>query len=101
MPPSTALKPTTAQLSTNQAGPDRGLPPIGIVAQSVLAAIHAYKLLVSPWLSGCCRFAPSCANYMAESVRAYGATRGVWLGLRRLARCHPLGGHGFDPVPPA
>ncbi len=72
-----------------------------MVTSSVLAAIRAYKLLVSPWLGGCCRFTPSCSDYMAEAVRAHGPTRGVWLGLRRLARCRPLSGYGLDPIPRA
>ena len=46
-----------------------------------------------------CRFTPSCSTYAIEAVEVHGATRGAWLALRRLARCHPLGGHGYDPVP--
>lgn len=66
----------------------------------VLAALRAYKLLISPLFTGSCRYAPSCSDYMAEAVRVHGVGRGVWLGMRRLARCQPFGGHGFDPVPP-
>ena len=65
----------------------------------MLALLRAYKLTISPLFTGCCRFHPSCADYMGEAVRLHGATKGVWLGLRRLARCQPLGNHGFDPVP--
>jgi putative membrane protein insertion efficiency factor len=65
----------------------------------VLALLRAYKVLFSPLFTGSCRFQPSCADYMAEAVRRHGAARGVWLGTRRLARCHPFGGHGLDPVP--
>jgi putative membrane protein insertion efficiency factor len=67
----------------------------------VLGLLRAYKLLISPLFAGCCRFEPSCADYMTAAVRLHGAPRGVWLGLRRLSRCHPFGGHGFDPVPPS
>jgi putative membrane protein insertion efficiency factor len=67
----------------------------------VLALLRAYKLLISPFFAGSCRFYPSCADYMKEAVLIHGAGRGVWLGLRRLARCHPFGGHGVDPVPRA
>jgi putative membrane protein insertion efficiency factor len=67
----------------------------------VLALVHAYKVLLSPFYTGCCRFEPSCSTYMAGSVTTHGAIKGVWLGLRRLARCHPFGDHGYDPVPPA
>jgi putative membrane protein insertion efficiency factor len=66
----------------------------------VLTLLKAYKLLISPLFTGCCRYYPSCADYMAEAVRVHGSVRGVWLGARRLARCHPFGSHGFDPVPP-
>jgi ribosomal protein L34 len=51
-------------------------------------------------LTGSCRFYPSCADYMSEAIQIHGATKGIWLGIRRLGRCHPLGSHGVDPVPP-
>lgn len=72
----------------------------GLVARVVLAALRAYKILISPLFTGSCRFAPSCSDYMGEAIRIHGVARGVWLGVRRLARCQPFGGHGFDPVPP-
>lgn len=65
----------------------------------VLALIRAYQILLSPMLFGSCRYVPSCSHYAAEAVERFGAARGTWLALRRLMRCHPLGGHGFDPVP--
>jgi putative membrane protein insertion efficiency factor len=71
----------------------------GVVARLLLAALRAYKLLLSPLFAGACRFQPSCSDYMAEAVRLHGAARGAWLGVRRLARCHPLGASGNDPVP--
>ena len=71
----------------------------GTVASVVLILIRAYKLLISPLFTGSCRFTPSCADYTAEAVRLHGAARGLWCGGRRLCRCHPFGGHGFDPVP--
>jgi putative membrane protein insertion efficiency factor len=52
-------------------------------------------------MGGCCRFIPSCADYTSEAIATHGAIRGTWLGLARLSRCHPLGGHGLDPVPPS
>lgn len=65
----------------------------------VLALIGAYRRYVSPRKGPTCRFVPSCSEYAAEAVRRFGARRGLALALRRLARCHPLGGAGFDPVP--
>ena len=65
----------------------------------LLGAIKGYKLLLSPLFSGYCRFHPSCADYAAQAINQHGALRGTWLSARRLARCRPLGGHGFDPVP--
>lgn len=64
-----------------------------------LALIRAYQLLLSPVFAGSCRFVPSCSHYAADAVRRFGVIRGTWLAVRRLSRCHPLGGHGLDPVP--
>ena len=63
------------------------------------AAVRAYQLFVSPLLPPSCRFLPSCSEYAAEAIERHGALRGVGLALRRLARCHPWGGSGYDPVP--
>jgi hypothetical protein len=72
-----------------------------LAARAALALIRAYKYLISPWFTGACRFVPTCADYTAEAIARHGALRGSWLGARRLGRCHPLGGHGHDPVPAA
>ena len=61
--------------------------------------IRAYQLLVSPLLPPSCRYLPSCSAYAAEAIATHGAIRGTWLTLRRLLRCHPWGGSGWDPVP--
>ena len=74
-------------------------PRLTLPRRTVLAAISTYKYLVSPWFTGTCRYVPGCADYMAEAVVRHGAVRGVWIGLRRLSRCHPFGGSGYDPVP--
>ena len=74
-------------------------PQPSVPARALLAAVRGYQLLVSPLFAGACRFEPSCSRYMAQAVRRHGAIRGGWLGIRRLARCHPFGSHGFDPVP--
>ena len=70
-----------------------------VAARVLLVAVQGYQILLSPLFAGCCRYVPSCSQFMAEAVRRHGAVRGGWLGVRRLARCHPLGSRGFDPVP--
>ena len=64
-----------------------------------LAAIKFYQLAVSPYLPGLCRHIPSCSNYSYEAISRYGSLRGLWLTLKRLGRCNPLGSSGYDPVP--
>jgi uncharacterized protein len=71
----------------------------GVMSLVLRAAVRAYQLLVSPLLLPSCRFLPSCSEYAAEAIARHGAVRGTALALRRLARCHPLGGGGYDPVP--
>ena len=63
--------------------------------------VRAYQLVLSPFSGGACRFEPSCSAYALDAVNEHGAVRGLWLALRRVARCHPFGAHGLDPVPPA
>jgi putative membrane protein insertion efficiency factor len=76
------------------------VPPAPTLAVRVLLGVlRGYKLLISPLLSGYCRFHPSCADYAAQAIREHGVWRGSWLSARRLGRCRPFGGHGFDPVP--
>ena len=64
----------------------------------VIRALGVYKRWVSPLLPSACRFHPTCSEYMMEAVRRYGVLRGVWLGVRRVLRCHPFHAGGFDPV---
>jgi len=68
-----------------------------------LALISVYRLTVSPLFVAlfgrACRFEPSCSQYAADAIRNHGVLRGGAMALRRLGRCHPLGGHGYDPVP--
>ncbi len=70
-----------------------------IVRFLLLSVIRAYQLLVSPFSPPACRFTPTCSQYAAEAISRYGACAGGWLAVKRLARCHPWGGHGDDPVP--
>jgi len=75
----------------------------GLAAQLVAAPIRAYRRFLSPLLPPTCRFTPSCSAYALEAIAEHGALAGLWLAVRRLARCHPLtwlgGSSGFDPVP--
>ncbi len=64
-----------------------------------LLAIRMYQAALSPYMGGRCRFSPSCSSYAQQAISAHGVGRGVWLGVRRLARCRPFGGRGYDPVP--
>jgi hypothetical protein len=64
-----------------------------------LMLLKVYKVLISQYYRGSCRFLPSCADYAAEAVTRYGLVRGSWLAARRLARCHPFCADGHDPVP--
>jgi putative membrane protein insertion efficiency factor len=65
----------------------------------LLSMIGFYRKGVSPLTPPSCRFIPSCSAYAEEAIREYGALRGGWLAARRILRCHPFGGHGYDPVP--
>ncbi|MCC7125262.1 MAG: membrane protein insertion efficiency factor YidD [Acidobacteria bacterium] len=91
-------RPNSAPSSTVVTSPP--VPALSGPARVGLALIRAYKAVFSPWFAGTCRFVPGCADYTAEAIARHGLVRGSWLGLRRLSRCHPLGGHGYDPVPP-
>lgn len=65
----------------------------------IVVVIKAYSFVISPLLGPRCRFQPTCSAYAIEAVGHHGALKGAWLGLRRIGRCHPLGGSGYDPVP--
>ena len=65
-----------------------------------VALVRSYQLLLSPFTGGACRFEPSCSAYAIAAVETHGLLRGLSLAIRRVARCHPLGAVGFDPVPP-
>lgn len=65
----------------------------------VTGGLRLYRLVVSPWLGPACRYEPTCSHYAEAAVERYGVARGLALAARRLARCNPLGGSGYDPVP--
>jgi len=61
--------------------------------------IKLYQWILSPLLGPKCRFTPTCSNYGLQALRKYGPIKGLWLTAKRLSKCHPWGGHGYDPVP--
>lgn len=65
----------------------------------LLVLVRVYQYAMSPWLGHRCRFFPSCSEYTIEALQKYGAVKGLWLGIRRVARCHPWNPGGFDPLP--
>ena len=73
---------------------------MGHAQRLLMALIRGYQAAFSPLYAGSCRYIPSCSHYALEVVERFGAIQGGWLALRRLARCHPFGGQGFD-FPPA
>jgi hypothetical protein len=64
----------------------------------LIALLRGYKLAISPLLPSACRYYPTCSEYMLDAVAKYGPLKGVWLGLKRLGRCHPFHEGGYDPV---
>jgi uncharacterized protein len=70
-----------------------------ILALPFIGLIKLYQLIISPWLGPSCRFTPTCSQYGLEAFKKYGVFKGFWLTAKRIARCHPWGGHGYDPVP--
>ena len=65
----------------------------------LLALLRAYQYLLSPWVGGSCRYWPTCSEYSREAIEEHGAARGAYMTIARLARCHPYGAGGVDPVP--
>lgn len=65
----------------------------------LMGVIRGYQRYISPLTPPSCRFHPTCSHYTYEAIEKYGAVKGVWLGMKRIARCHPFHPGGFDPVP--
>ncbi len=70
-----------------------------IIAYPFILIIRLYQILISPILGPKCRFQPSCSSYGIEALKKHGLIKGSWLTIKRIARCHPWGGSGYDPVP--
>jgi putative membrane protein insertion efficiency factor len=77
------------------------LPTIkNIIAFPFIVLIRFYQLVISPWMGGSkCRFTPTCSHYTIEAIQKHGPLKGIFLGVKRLSKCRPGGGHGYDPVP--
>jgi putative membrane protein insertion efficiency factor len=65
----------------------------------IRAAVRIYQVLISSWMPPRCRYYPTCSQYMLQAVERYGPYRGMIMGLKRLARCHPFNDGGYDPLP--
>jgi len=65
----------------------------------LILLVKTYQVTLSPLIGPNCRYHPTCSQYMIESIKKYGSFKGVWLGIKRIMRCHPWGGSGHDPVP--
>ncbi|MGD8306132.1 MAG: membrane protein insertion efficiency factor YidD [Ignavibacteria bacterium] len=72
---------------------------IFILTVPIIILIKLYQLIVSPLFPSSCRYTPTCSNFALQALRKYGLFKGGWLGLKRIFRCHPWGGSGYDPVP--
>jgi putative membrane protein insertion efficiency factor len=70
-----------------------------LLAWPLIQLVRLYRVAISPWLGANCRFDPTCSSYAIEALQRHGILKGSWLAMRRIGRCHPWGGSGYDPVP--
>ncbi|MDB5263547.1 MAG: hypothetical protein JWQ14_2830 [Adhaeribacter sp.] len=70
-----------------------------IVKYIFLGLIWIYRSIISPLTPASCRFTPTCSQYAADAITRHGPFKGGWLAIKRIGRCHPWGGSGYDPVP--
>ncbi|MBS7246568.1 MAG: membrane protein insertion efficiency factor YidD [Bacteroidales bacterium] len=70
-----------------------------ILSLPLILLVRFYQKFISPYKPSCCRFTPTCSQYALEALRKYGPLKGSWLAFKRIIRCHPWGGSGYDPVP--
>jgi len=90
----TAVRPEVIVLSD-----DNATQVTGIVKKLLLLLIRGYSYLISPLLGNNCRYYPSCSAYTREAIEGHGALKGLWMGIKRISRCHPFHEGGYDPVP--
>ena len=84
--------------------PDHMHKPVTQIIKEVLAfpfilLIFLYQRIISPWIGPKCRYTPTCSQYGIEALKKHGPIKGLWLTIKRVSRCHPWGGSGYDPVP--
>lgn len=72
---------------------------MNLLAELLIIPIRFYRACISPMLPAVCRYQPTCSQYAIEALRRHGPLKGLWLAVRRISRCHPWGGSGYDPVP--
>lgn len=70
-----------------------------VISKFFLLLIKIYQYFISPVLGASCRYAPTCSQYGIKAIKKHGPFKGMWLTLKRISKCHPWGGHGYDPVP--
>ncbi|MGZ5218647.1 MAG: membrane protein insertion efficiency factor YidD [Chitinophagaceae bacterium] len=70
-----------------------------ILSLPFILLIKIYQLIISPWIGPKCRYTPTCSHYSIEAFKKHGVIKGLWLTIKRIGRCHPWGGSGYDPVP--
>lgn len=70
-----------------------------MLAKPLIGLVRLYRVALSPWLGMNCRYQPTCSTYAIEALQSHGALRGSWLAAKRIIRCNPWGGSGYDPVP--
>ncbi|PWL59754.1 MAG: membrane protein insertion efficiency factor YidD [Bacteroidales bacterium] len=70
-----------------------------LIVAILILLVRFYQLVISPMLPPSCRYVPTCSQYTIEALRKHGPVKGLWLAVKRILRCHPWGGSGYDPVP--
>ena len=70
-----------------------------MLARILIGVVRFYRMAISPWTPAACRYTPTCSAYAIEAIEKHGSMKGSWMALKRIGRCHPWGGNGYDPVP--
>ena len=70
-----------------------------ILIQPFVVIIKVYQIIISPFIGSNCRYLPTCSEYAIDSLKTFGLLKGLHLSIKRIGKCHPWGGHGYDPLP--